>query len=59
MKIIDIKDVEDDFDLLINQAAEGHSFIISIDGKPLVQVTPARGKRASSEKSIVSELTST
>jgi antitoxin (DNA-binding transcriptional repressor) of toxin-antitoxin stability system len=38
MLVIDIEDVLADFDRLIEEAAQGESFAIAVEGAPLVKV---------------------
>jgi antitoxin (DNA-binding transcriptional repressor) of toxin-antitoxin stability system len=40
MKTIDILQAEQDLFELVDEAAKGKTFVISIDGKPLVRVEP-------------------
>ena len=40
MRIIDIAEVLDNFEQLIEEAAQGHAFIIAVNGEPKVKVVP-------------------
>jgi prevent-host-death family protein len=40
MRIIDIAEVLVNFEQLIEEAAQGHPFIIAVNGKPKVKVVP-------------------
>lgn len=40
MQVIDIADVLTDFERLVDEAAEGHAFVISVNGLPRFKVLP-------------------